>query len=185
MSVRVTGDFAKLSVMVENFKNVSPALRTMGQGAAEEALDLVREGFAAEKDPYGKRWKRKKRPDGRAVLVGKTANLRRGWHVVRSGRTGFSIAASVKYAGFHQGGTKHLRARMMVPNASKGLPTKWARAIEDAGAEALTLHFSLFGKGGAGGRLGFIKGKIVGLKRRFSPRAFVRKAMGLTRDNSK
>lgn len=103
----VSGDFRLLEVWARKIAEVggSKGLQELSDVLAEEALDLVAEGFRKEKDPYGKRWARKKHSDGRQVLVGRTARLRRGWHRKASSPRGFKIGPAVNYARYHQSGT--------------------------------------------------------------------------------
>ncbi|HEV8246075.1 MAG TPA: hypothetical protein VGP93_09920 [Polyangiaceae bacterium] len=141
MKFTIRGDFAKLEAWEEEFASTNKVLEVMARDMAEEALDLVKEGWSKQADPYGKRWKGKKRPDGRQVLIGKTARLKGGWHVRRSGRNGFTISPSVDYAGYHQTGTKFAPQRAMVPFKSRGLPKPWRAAFEEIAEDHLAAHF--------------------------------------------
>ena len=151
----LTGDFAKLEGWAKRIGDAGGAakLKELSQNLADEALELVAEGFEKETDPYGKTWARKRFPDGRQVLVGKTARLRRGWHPKSVTAQGFQIAPAVNYAKYHQNGRgpitakpgKMLRfmingkpvfrksvgpapARKMVPGKGR-LPNAWRRAL--------------------------------------------------------
>lgn len=141
MGLTITGDFAKLSGWQETVETTPDVLADISRIGAEELIDLVQQGFAEERNPYGDPWKPKKRPDGRAILVGKTAHLRRRWHVKKSDKGGFTIAPSVSYAAYHQRGTKRMSKRMMVPQKSSGLPPKWKNALVEVGALVLRQHF--------------------------------------------
>jgi len=103
----VSGGFKTLDLWVRKIDAAGgPAgLRELSGLLAEEAIDLVAEGFKREADPYDKRWPGKRFGDGRQVLVGKTARLRRGWHSLEVSARGFRIAPSVNYARYHQSGT--------------------------------------------------------------------------------
>lgn len=107
MKVSVTGDFAKLKKIAQQVKALGgpQAMLELNKLLAHETLDLIAEGFRNETDPYGKPWARKAIPDGRAILVGTTARLRRSWHVRSTSSTGFTVATSVNYARYHQSGT--------------------------------------------------------------------------------
>lgn len=89
---------------------------------------LVRREFVQERDPYGKRWKRKKVPDGRPVLTGETRQLRRNISS-RTTTSGFRIHANTPYASFHQSGTGRMPQRKIFPVSSDGLPRKWKQTI--------------------------------------------------------
>lgn len=150
----------------------------LGEQMAEEAVDLIAEGFANQRDPYGQAWKPKKLDDGRSILVGKTTRLRRGWQKRRTGHTTWQVSSSVEYATAHQDpqarpkwGGKKLPRRMMVPSAARGLPPEWKKAFAAATREALRQQFK-----SSGGKLGLVKYKIIGLKRRFNALAIIRKA---------
>lgn len=152
----------------------------MSEAAAEEALDLVAEGFQKQQDPYGTPWAPKKVDDGRPILVGETTRLRRGWHKRKTGKGKWTIAPSVEYAAAHQDpqprpkwGGKKLPQRMMIPSKARGIPAEWQRRIQEALSEALSFHFG----GGAPKNLGFLAYKIIGLKRRFSLQAIVKRAI--------
>ena len=168
--IKLTGDFAVLNDMVARLSNLEKVLPEISRNAAEETLSLIRDGFQKQEDPYGENWKKKAFPDGRAVLVGKTARLRNGWHVKRANRSGFLVAPSVNYAQYHQGGTgvhgpkgtrikpKKARAlrfeaggntifRRSVEGAPKrkmipdrGLPARWRDALVDTAREVIESH---------------------------------------------
>lgn len=139
----LTGDFAKL----EQLKRKVAALkskqlqRTIVANLAQEALNLIAEGFAQERDPYRVPWAPKQRPDGRAILV-RHGRLRRSFTRKQTGSTGFRIGSAVGYAGYHQSGTSRMVARRMVPVAGK-LPPEWAKAFREVITEILDDHFSL------------------------------------------
>lgn len=166
--VKLMGDFAELAAMVRKLGALQEkALPVISRNMAEEGLSLIRQGFQEQSDPYGQNWKPKVFPDGRAVLVGKTARLRNGWQVKRANRSGFLIAPSVSYAQFHQGGTgihgpsgtriKPKKARALRFEASgttvfrrsvegapkrkmipdRGLPARWRDALADTAREVI------------------------------------------------
>ena len=108
-------------------KNLTSAISLQ---AAKYTLGQVKAGFRKESDPYGSRWARKQKPDGRKVLTGKTKNLKRNFEMRRRLGGGFSIKAATPYASFHQDGTRNgMPARMIFPD-SRGLPDKWARKFK-------------------------------------------------------
>lgn len=110
---------------------------------AEETVNMIKDGFRAETDPYGDRWKPKKYPDGRKTLSGPTSRLKTGWHIKAQNGSGFVVAPAVGYAAAHQDpgrtGDGKLRRprRMMVPSAERGLPEHWARAYGEVTIDAL------------------------------------------------
>ncbi len=121
----------------------------MSKVAAEVSLTLIGEGFEDERDPYGEKWAEKKQPDGRKVLHGETTRLRNGWHVVGSDASGFEVAPSVDYAGYHQSGTSRMVPRKMVPDASRGLPKEWADEFKAIAMATAINHFGVAANGSA------------------------------------
>ncbi len=130
MTLTLTGDFKKLGNWAQKIQSVGGdrALKELSANLAEEALELVAQGFQDQADPAGRDWKQKKIDDGRSILVGRTARLRRGWHRKRASARGFTIGPAVDYAKYHQGGTSRMVARKMVPDGT--LPSKWKQALE-------------------------------------------------------
>ena len=107
-------------------KNLTSASSLM---AAKYTLGQVKAGFRKESDPYGSRWARKQKPDGRKVLTGKTKKLKSNFQMRLKMGGGFRIKAATPYASFHQDGTGKMPARMIFPD-SRGLPDKWARKFK-------------------------------------------------------
>lgn len=70
---------------------------------AEQAIELVRDGISRGRDPYGRRYRRLVFRKGQPLRD--TGRLQASWHRKRSGPDGFTIAASAKYAIYHQIGT--------------------------------------------------------------------------------
>jgi len=116
-------------------------LRKLNAVLAEETLTLIADGFRKSKTPTGRRWKPKKRPDGRKILVGKTARLRNGWHRSQIGPESFTVSPSVDYAKYHQTGTRRgLVPRQMIPDGNR-LPSRWDRAFQETAEDFLEAQF--------------------------------------------
>lgn len=178
--VTVGGDFKKLEDWEKALASTDKLLGVMSRDMAEEVLGLVKEGWRKQADPYGQPWKAKKRPDGRQILVGKTARLKGGWHIKNASGKGFTVAPSVNYGGYHQTGTKRIPQRMMVPTKSRGIPKEWRTALNEIAVDHLAAHFGSKKAARAvsrAGGMGFVKGRLVGLKRRFNIKALLRKAV--------
>lgn len=203
----VTGDFGSLAAWERAFRSAPKTLQEMAQPMAEEVLGLVQEGFAKEQNPYGEPWAPKAIPDGRSILVGKTARLRRGWHVKRAGKSGFMVAPSVDYAGLHQNPTKkRIKAkngkalafsgggatmfrrsvkpppqRMMVPVSARGLPREWSQAMAEVAIDVIRARIqpkrAARSKGRPSAGRGFAAGKLIGLKRRFNAIALMKRVV--------
>jgi phage gpG-like protein len=178
---RVGGDFKKVDNWAKAMGAAPDTLQTMSRNMAEEALELVAQGFEHQKDPYGRPWKDKQTPDGRLILGGKTGRLRRGWHLTRAGKEGFSIGPSVDYAAHHQFGAPRagIPMRMMVPSKRLGLPPKWREAFAAVVEEQLAAHFNQGGRRSRArnGGVGFVKAKLAGVKRRLNVAALLRKLL--------
>lgn len=137
----VRGDFGKVDRFIKALTSLADTrtLTALSKNMAEEALSLVADGFRAQSDPYGRGWRPKKRPDGRAILV-RQGRLRRSWHISKVTARDFTVSASVTYAKFHQSGTRHMEARRMVPSPGK-LPPKWRAAFQEMAKEFLIQAF--------------------------------------------
>lgn len=134
------GGLQALASLSKKLNTADEALKAGSKSAAEEAINLIKDGFRTERSPYGKRWKKKQVPDGRKTLSGPTSRLKGGWHRARATKRGFAVSASVVYYTYHQKGTKHLVPRRMTPERSMGLPRKWSRAFDRAYRDAIRRH---------------------------------------------
>lgn len=177
---RVGGDFKKVDGWAKVMGTAPLVLESMSRNMAEEAISLIAGGFRKQSDPYGRAWQKKKAPDGRNILVGKTARLRNGWKVTRASRGGFTVSPSVDYAVHHQFGAPRARipARMMFPSSKLGMPPAWREALTEVVQEQLTAHFAGNGARKAkGAGMGFAKAKLAGVKRRLNVQALLRKLL--------
>lgn len=132
----VRGDFAKLARLISRLEQLERGdlLTDLNRNLAEEAVELVREGFERETDPYGARWAALKYRSGR--ILQDTGRLRSSFKVSRVNRRGFRVSASVSHASYHQTGTSRgLVPRRMVPHA--GLPARWRSRLRDVGRDFL------------------------------------------------
>jgi hypothetical protein len=103
--------------------NPEKIMDLVATSVAEEAINLIKDGFRKEVDPYGRKWAEKKFPDGRKVLSGKTGRLKTSWKVTRKTSSEIVISPTVDYAVHHQDGTgihgKH--KTRVVPSKKKAL----------------------------------------------------------------
>lgn len=122
----LTGDFQTL----DRWERALGALASdklrfrVADDMADATLGFVAEEFREERDPYGKPWRPKKRPDGRGILRGKTGRLikfRKG----SVSQRGYRVDAGANYFSYHQRGTKRMVARRMLPTGTR-LPARWA-----------------------------------------------------------
>jgi len=168
-SISFTGDFAKLNKWLKKLERAPEVLDLVGKQLAEETIELIRDGFESETDPYGNPWAPLKLRTGR--ILSDKGGLRSSWHQVSSSRRGFEVASGKLYAKWHQGGTgiygprkqrivpKRSRAlgpinpgglffrsvkgtpkRRMVPSRGP-LPAAWRRRYVETAQEVLTEYF--------------------------------------------
>lgn len=150
MTIKTSGNFAqKLDRWSQLLETSDMLVSSMSRIQSEVALTLIGEEFETETDPYGEHWAPKKSDDGRKILHGETTRLRNGWHVVGSDASGFEVAPSVDYAGFHQSGTSKMVARKMVPTASRGFPREWVNEFKAVATAQFVKHFGLAANGTA------------------------------------
>jgi hypothetical protein len=104
-----TGGFKQLEGFAADIERAPDALKVVSEQLAEATLELIREGFELERDPYGKKWARhsrltrKLRPGGR-VLADK-GGMKAAWHRKSAARDAFEVANAKSYTIFHQEGT--------------------------------------------------------------------------------
>lgn len=122
----IKGDTAKLRRIAKQGKSAfgSAGMQGLSRNLAEETVELVREGFDKERDPFGKRWAKLKYRSGR--ILQDTGRLR----IFKPGSVtakGFTVSSGAPYGRYHQGGTRRIPARKMVPDS--GLPARWRTAL--------------------------------------------------------
>jgi phage gpG-like protein len=125
--IRVTGNLAGLKAFERKVAGLASAdaRRAVLENVAEEAIDLIREGFSKESDPYGTRWAPLKYRSGR--ILQDTGRLRNSWHRRSLSASRVVIGTAVTYAAYHQSGTRRMRQRAMVP--FRGMPAPWRRQL--------------------------------------------------------
>lgn len=133
----------KVASWARLIKNSEVVIKVSLPQMADELLRRTKRGFETERDPYGQRWKPKKRPDGRKTLTGKTRRLRSGWRRVVRGKS-FVIYPSVEYAAYHQTGvpSRNLVRRRMVPSKDSGMPRAWNIALTIIAMKNFWRHFT-------------------------------------------
>jgi phage virion morphogenesis protein len=168
------GGLAKLAGWERALAELPKEMRKMPRVMAEEAVELTRQTFEKEADPYGKPWAKLKLRSGR--ILAKTGGLKGSVHAKATGKR-FTIGMGKSYASYHQGGTglhgpkrqriKPLRAkalgpinpggkffrsvegsprRPMIPY--KGLPESWAEAFQEIAGEQVIGKLKKSGKRG-------------------------------------
>lgn len=87
---------------------------------------LIKKEFDTSTDPYGKKWKKKKIPNGKPTLID-TGKMRRSFRYLSTEKE-IKVTNSTSYFPLHQSGTSKMPARVMVPK-SKGLTQIWRKQI--------------------------------------------------------
>lgn len=179
----VTGDFKALDHWVKTLRDLGhDTLPKMSAAMAEEALNLIAEGFDRGSDPYGKPWNA---PNNLQI----TGRLRAFGKKQVSAR-GFVVGATDRKAIWHHAprprpkwGGKSLPQRLQVPIKSRGLPKHWAKQLKEAATEEFLDAFGKKSKKKAKKRTaassgnGFVAHKLRGVKRRFSAQAIARRVL--------
>jgi phage gpG-like protein len=132
MALKITGDFAKVDRWAKRLRDLEKTKRALLANIGEEAVELVKEGFDRQGDPYGKAWKGTKR-GGR--ILQDTGALKNSFHRKSLSSSRVVIGPGVGYAGFHQSGTSRMVARPMLPN--RGLPKTWSTRIKAIAEEVM------------------------------------------------
>ena len=94
---------------------------------AQAAQEEVQQEFVQSRDPDGNAWAPLKRPRPGGPVLDKTGKLKRIRRYVSF--AGFTLKATVPYAGFHQNGTRRMVARKFFPVDGQ-LPRAWALRFE-------------------------------------------------------
>lgn len=123
---------ARLRKLSRELESLPKARHRISVRVAKEYLALIRQNFAAERDPYGKRQLPKQRDDGCKVLHGPTGRLRR-FTVRFNGNNGFTLIPGADYFVYQQ------PARHMLPVDGQ-MPRKWERILFAVSREELRKH---------------------------------------------
>lgn len=115
MSASVKGDFKGLEELQTQIAELADRPRLgLAKVMAETAIDLVREGFDEQRDPYGNAWAPLKKQRSRKRRTKLTDKILQDSGQLRNSLTrdkpevsesGFRIGTNVEHAAFHQGGT--------------------------------------------------------------------------------
>jgi phage gpG-like protein len=140
IQVSIRADVGPLQRFAAKLRRSPAVVREAVTEMATEALRLVQESFDKEQSPDGRKW-RPTKAGNRPILV-RTGRLRGGFTVSR-GALGFTIINRVGYAVYHQGGTRRMVARPMLPKQGR-LPAGWQRSIN---GKARAVFRRRFGRG--------------------------------------
>lgn len=124
--IKITGNIAALGEFGAKVAALGSdrAKRAVLSNVGEEAIELIREGFDDEADPYGSRWASTQR--GGKILQD-TGRLRSSWHRRSLSSSQVVVGSGVKYGSYHQSGTRRMARRAMVP--FRGTPGPWRKRL--------------------------------------------------------
>lgn len=116
----LTGDFQKLSQWSKKFEKIGSASTrfSIASDMADAHLRAIARQFDRERNPYGVRWRPKKKPDGRKTLRGPTGRLRR-FHKITVNQYGYRVGSEAPYLRYHQKGTSRMVARKVIPDEQR------------------------------------------------------------------
>lgn len=124
MSQKASRDILRWSQQVASLKSVP---LDVGQDIADEIDQLRDTQYSRGKDPYGRKWKKRKHRYSWPILD-RTGHLRSSVRTRVQGRT-VSVQTHVSYAGYVQA------IRKVVPEGE--MPKQWASAIDDIVIDAI------------------------------------------------
>ena len=136
--MRIDMKIQGLDKLIDKFSGSDQLMRELSQNLAEASIDLVKEGFDGQVDPYGKRWKETARG---GEILSDTGAMKNGWKVKGFSRNRFQITGSVPYTSYHQTGVpkNHLVARKMVPDGR--MARKWLNEYSELAEDILEEYF--------------------------------------------
>jgi phage gpG-like protein len=123
----LTGDFQKLSQWSKKFAEIGkPSTRFGIAGEMADAhLKAISRQFERERNPYGIRWRKKQKADGRKTLHGPTGKLRR-FRKITVNQYGYRVGSDAPYLKYHQSGTSRMVARKVIPDEQR-IPVELSR----------------------------------------------------------
>lgn len=192
---------ARLTAWGKAFAQLPPVMKAMPKDLAEEAVDLTKQSFERQADPYGKPWAGLKLRSGR--ILQKTGGLKGSINRKTTPR-GFVISVGRTYGAYHQLGTGLYgrSRRRIVPKRKKalgpiqpgnlffrsvkgsprraflpyrGLPPEWGKAFKEVALERVSKPFKKAMRSSSGGP-GLVTARLAGFKGRFNAGALIRKA---------
>lgn len=131
----------KLEEFTERVRTLPKIQKELSKRMAKQTLLFIRKQFATETNPFGKSQPKKKRPDGRKQLHGKTGVLRR-FRVTKVSASGFAVGTNADHFRYLNSGTKFIRRRQMTVEPGEKLPPKWLSAYRTISLHLYRKHFS-------------------------------------------
>lgn len=114
----ISGDFRKLQKLVVKAADApSKMMRVVSKVMAEATIDLVKEGFSQQRDPYGRPWAPRHPNSIRTSgpILRDSSRLWGSFSRSDVSEKGFRVGTNVKYAAIHQFGGE------IVPKKAKAL----------------------------------------------------------------
>lgn len=123
--------YEQMMAIADVVRRVGQMPELVAERAAPKIADLLEQQAESGTDPYGVPWAPLR--DGTRSYLYDSGAMREGTDAVSAGTQ--IIASSPTPAEFHQGGTRRMPARPVLPNDGSGLPLSWELAIEQAERE--------------------------------------------------
>ena len=136
MGLSVKADTRGLTDKIKRFRGIGRALDQASADMATEALRLLDEGYGRRRNPYGTKWRARRRPAPWPILE-KSGRLRGSLRVLPM-RRGFKMSFGTRYGIYHQRGTRSIARRAILPD--RGLPAKWRRRLGRVAEQAIVAH---------------------------------------------
>ena len=138
MTIVATVDLSELVDLNKQLLSAGNIVIEISEAQAQIAINLIRDGFDAETDPYGEAWKAKQRPNRYKILSGNTSLLRNSWHASQVTKRGWTVKAGVDYASYHQspGQYRKITRRSTTRTAASSERSSRRRKIELVGLES-------------------------------------------------
>lgn len=140
--IKLSGPGLKgLKELANRLDNIADVKRAIAATQSEEVIDLIVQGFKDETDPYGRRWRKRKRETKRTrgkKVLSREGLLARSWSVREISSKGFRVETDKDYAINHQKPLKKRRpVRAMVPFTNR-FPKRWKEPLNEAATETIT-----------------------------------------------
>jgi len=123
MTFRLRGSLASLTTFQRGLNGLGKGLVAATPKIAKRAQSLLAQAHSAKRDPYGKKWRARKKSYPWPLMNKSGALL--GGIIAKSVRRSINIQIAIGYGIFHQFGTSQMVARMLIPSKGRGLPPRW------------------------------------------------------------
>jgi len=128
--------YESLLKVVDILAAVDHSPNEIAERAAPKIAEALEEQYALGQDPYGAPWASLQpstlKKHGPPPLTD-SGDMKSGTDAVSAGPQ--IIATAPEPADYHQGGTRSMPARPILPNENQGLPSSWEKALKEAASE--------------------------------------------------